>query len=173
MLVVACRGAEDDTAAVALNLAAVGAMTQRVLLIDADLEQHTLTAVDAEQSEAGLVDVALGRRVLSDIVVRDRETNINLLPFVAANSRRDRSIKDEDIRLAFAQTKHFDMVIVAAADGDGDPSGRFFAGLVDHIVLVTDFADAGAIEELVSRFGLDARKIRGVVLTNAKAAQAA
>jgi len=121
LLVVATRSEDDDTAAVALNLAAVGALTQRVLLIDADLDQRMLTAVDAEQNEAGLVDVAVGRRVLSDVVVRDRETNINLLPFVAPNSRRDRRIKDEDIRLAFAQTKHFDMVIVAAADGDGDP----------------------------------------------------
>jgi len=172
LLVVATRSEDDDTAAVALNLAAVGALTQRVLLIDADLDQRMLTAVDAEQNEAGLVDVAVGRRVLSDVVVRDRETNINLLPFVAPNSRRDRRIKDEDIRLAFAQTKHFDMVIVAAADGDGDPSGRFFAGLVDHIVLVArrEDADAGAIEELVSRFGLDARKIRGAVLTSAEAA---
>jgi succinoglycan biosynthesis transport protein ExoP len=172
LLVVATRSEDDDTAAVALNLAAVGALTQRVLLIDTDLDQRMLTAVDAEQSEAGLVDVAVGRRVLSDVVVRDRETNINLLPFVAPNSRRDRRIKDEDIRLAFAQTKHFDMVIVAAADSDGDPSGRFFAGLVDHIVLVarTEDADAGAIEELVSRFGLDARKIRGAVLTSAEAA---
>jgi len=172
LLVVATRSEDDDTAAVALNLAAIGALTQRVLLIDADLDQRMLTAVDAGQNEAGLVDVAVGRRVLSDVVVRDRETNINLLPFVAPHSRRDRRIKDEDIRLAFAQTKHFDMVIVAAADGDGDPSGRFFAGLVDHIVLVarTEDADAGAIEELVSRFGLDARKIRGAVLTSAEAA---
>ena len=172
LLVVATRSEDYDTAAVALNIAAVGALTQRVLLIDADLDQRMLTAVNAEQSEAGLVDVAVGRRVLSDVVVRDRETNINLLPFVAPNSRRDRRIKDADIRLAFAQTKHFDMVIVAAADSDGDPSGRFFAGLVDHIVLVarTEDADAGAIEELVSRFGLDARKIRGAVLTSAEAA---
>ncbi len=172
LLVVATRSEDDDTAVVALNLAAVGALTQRVLLIDADLDQRMLTAVDAEQSEAGLVDVAVGRRVLSDVVVRDRETNINLLPFVAPNSRRDRRIKDEDIKLAFAQTKHFDMVIIAAADSDGDPSGRFFAGLVDHIVLVarTEDADAGAIEELVLRFGLDARKIRGAVLTSAEAA---
>jgi succinoglycan biosynthesis transport protein ExoP len=172
LLVVAMRSEDNDTAAVALNIAAVGALTQRVLLIDADLDQRMLTAVDADQSEAGLVDVAVGRRVLSDVVVRDRKTNINLLPFVAPNSRRDRRIKDDDIRLAFAQTKHFDMVIVAAADSDRDPSGRFFAGLVDHIVLVarTEDADAGAIDELVSRFGLDARKIRGAVLTSAEAA---
>jgi polysaccharide biosynthesis transport protein len=172
LLVVASQGEDDDTAAVALNLAAVGALTQRVLLIDADLEQRALTAVDADQSDAGLVDVAVGRRVLSEVVVRDRETNINLVPFVAPNSRRDRKIKDEDVKLAFAQTKHFDMVIVAAVDSDRDPSGRFFAGLVDHIVLVarTDDADAGAIKELVARFGLDARKIRGAILTSAEAA---
>jgi polysaccharide biosynthesis transport protein len=172
LLVVASQGEDDDTAAVALNLAAVGASTQRVLLIDADLEQRALTAVDVDQSEAGLVDVAVGRRVLSDVVVRDRETNINLVPFVTPNSRRDREINDEDIRSAFAQTRHFDMVIVAAVDSDRDPSGRFFAGLVDHIVLVarTEDADEGAIEQLVSRLGLDARKIRGAVLTSAEAA---
>ena len=171
LLVVASRGEDDETAAVALSLAAVGAMTQRVLLIDADLEQRALTAVDADQSEAGLVDVATGRRVLSDVVVRDRETNINLVPFVAPNSRRDREINDQDIRSAFAQTRHFDMVIVAAVDSDRDPSGRFFAGLVDHIVLVarTD-DDEDAIEQLALRFGLDARKIRGAVLTGAEAA---
>jgi hypothetical protein len=106
------------------------------------------------------------------VVVRDRETNINLVPFVATNSRRDRKIKDDDIRLAFAQTQHFELVIVAAMDCDRDPSGRFFAGLVDHIVLVSraDDGGEGVIERLVSRFGLDARKIRGAVLTGTEAA---
>jgi succinoglycan biosynthesis transport protein ExoP len=163
---------DDDTAAVALTLAALAAATQRVLLIDADLERRTLSAIDADQSEAGLVDVAVGRRLLSDAVVRDRSTNISLIPFVSPNSRRDRKIKDDDVRGAFAQTKHFDMVIVAAMDLTADPSTRFFAGLVDHIVLVTtaDQAARGALVAAVSGLGLDARKIRGAVLTGAAAA---
>jgi Mrp family chromosome partitioning ATPase len=163
---------DDDGAAVALTLAAVAAATQRVLLIDADLERRTLSAIDADQSEAGLVDVAVGRRMLSDAVVRDRGTNINFLPFVSAYSRRDRRIRDEDIKVAFAQTKHFDMVIVTAMDLSRDPSARFFAGLVDHIVLVAraDEADEIAVEQFVSHLGLDARKVRGAVLTGAAAA---
>jgi succinoglycan biosynthesis transport protein ExoP len=163
---------DDDTAAVALTLAALAAATQRVLLIDADIERRTLSAIDADQSEAGLVDVAVGRRLLSDAVVRDRSTNISLIPFVSPNSRRDRKIKDDDVRGAFAQTKHFDMVIVAAMDLTADPSTRFFAGLVDHIVLVTtaDQAARGALVAAVSGLGLDARKIRGAVLTGAAAA---
>ena len=101
---------EDDTAAVALTFAAVAAASQRVLLIDADLERRTLSAIDADQTQAGLVDVATGRRALSDVIIRDRETNLNLASFVAPSSRRDRPISEADVRQAFDQTKRFDMV---------------------------------------------------------------
>jgi len=163
---------EDDTASVALMLAAAAAATQRVLLIDTDLKRRTLSAIDADEGEAGLVDVAVGRRELSEVIVRDRDTNVNLLPFVSPNSRRDRRISDADIKEAFDKTKRFDMVIVAAVDVARDPSARFFAGLVDHIVLVAraDEHDDEAIELFVARLGADARKIRGAVLTGVEAA---
>jgi succinoglycan biosynthesis transport protein ExoP len=150
-------------------LAAVAATTQRVLLIDADLEQRTLAAVDGDQSDAGLVDVAVGRRELADVIVRDDETNINMVPFVSPNSRRDRRINEADIKAAFAQAKRFDTVIVAAVGLNRDPSTRFFAGLVDHIILVArnDGRDDGEVEGFVAQLGADARKIRGAVLTGA------
>jgi hypothetical protein len=56
-------------------------------------------------------------------------------------------------------------VIVTALDLRHDPSGRFFAGLVDHIVLVTKAAGGGAFDDVLSGLGLDARKVRGAVLT--------
>jgi uncharacterized protein involved in exopolysaccharide biosynthesis/Mrp family chromosome partitioning ATPase len=163
---------EDDTASVALMLAATAAATQRVLLIDTDLKCRTLSAIDADEGDAGLVDVAVGRRELSEVIVRDRDTNINLLPFVSPNSRRDRRISDADIKEAFDKTKRFDMVIVAAVDVRRDPSARFFAGLVDHIVLVAraDERDDDAVELFVARLGPDAQKIRGAVLTGVEAA---
>ncbi len=95
----------DDVAMVALTLAAVAATTQRVLLIDADLQRRTLAALDAEVGDSGLVDVAVGRRGLSDAIKIDRDTNINLIAFVAPESRRDRRIYDADIKRAFEQTK--------------------------------------------------------------------
>ncbi len=170
-VLVAAADDEDDTAAVALTLAAAAAASARVLLIDTDLERRTLSAIDADDSDAGLVDVAVGRRDLSEVVVRDRETNVNLVPFVSPHSRRDRRISDADIRDAFAKTKRFDMVIVAAADLRRDPSARFFAGLVDHIVLVSraDERDEDAVASFVSRLGADARKVRGAVLTGVEA----
>jgi uncharacterized protein involved in exopolysaccharide biosynthesis/Mrp family chromosome partitioning ATPase len=158
---------DDGTVAVALTLAAVAAATQRVLLIDADLDRRTLLAIDADQNDAGLVDVAVGRRELADVIGRDQETNINLVSFVSPSSRRDRRISEADVRQAFDQTKRFDMVIVAAIDLAGNPSTSFFAGLVDHIVLVarTDDRNIRAVEQFVSQLGLAASKVRGAVLT--------
>jgi polysaccharide biosynthesis transport protein len=168
VLVVACDD-QDDTVAVALTLAAVAATTQRVLLIDADLERRTLSAIDADGNDAGLVDVATGRRELSDIIVRDEDTNVNLVSFVSPNSRRDRRISELDVRQAFEQTKRFDMVIVASVDLTRDPGTSFFASLVDHIVLVAraDQQSTAAVQQFVSRLGLNARKVRGAVLTGA------
>jgi Mrp family chromosome partitioning ATPase/capsular polysaccharide biosynthesis protein len=171
-VMVVASGDDADAAAVALTLAVLGATTQRVLLIDADLDRRALSAIDADHSEAGLVDVAVGRRLLSEAVLRDSDSNLNVIPFVSPNSRRDRRITDEDVRLAFAQTSNFDMVIVAATDVSGDPGARFFAGLVDHIVLVSpaDAADAGTVKAVLSALGINARKVRGAVLTEAAAA---
>jgi len=157
---------EDDGATVALMLAALAAATQRVLLIDADLQRRTLSAIDAETGDAGLVDVAVGRKLLADAIKLDRDTNINLIAFVAPHSRRDRRIYDADITRAFEQTRRYDMTIVAAMDR-GDPSIGFFGGLVDHIVLVAaaETYDEAAAEEFIARLGLDAAKVRGAVLT--------
>jgi succinoglycan biosynthesis transport protein ExoP len=170
-VLVLAADAEDDSATVALSLAAVAAATQRVLLIDADLECRTLSAIGAEDNEAGLIDVALGRRLLSDVTRLDRETNINLMAFVSPESRRDRRIYDTDIRRAFDQTRRYDVVIVAATDDD-EPSLRFFAGLVDHIVLVARAggSEQHAFEQIIARAGLDTKKIRGAVLTGAASA---
>ena len=109
---------------------------------------------------------------LSDVITRDRETNLNLASFVSPNSRRDRPISEADVKQAFDQTKRFDMVIVAAVELSSDPSARFFAGLVDHILLVAraDAQNKAAIEQFIARLGPDARKVRGAVLTGARTA---
>jgi uncharacterized protein involved in exopolysaccharide biosynthesis/Mrp family chromosome partitioning ATPase len=171
VLVVACDD-EDDTVAVALTLAAAAAAKERVLLIDADLQRRTLAAIDADRGDTGLVDVAVGRRALADVIVRDRDTNINLVPFVAPNSRRAGTIHDADIRQAFAKTRRFDMVIVAAMELGRDPGTLFFADLVDHIVVVAraTTADQHAVAQFMTRLGTDADKVCGTVLTGVDAA---
>ena len=86
---------------------------------------------------------------------------------MSSGSRRDRPISDADVKRAFDKTRRFEMVIVAAGPPRRDPSARFFASLVDHIVLVAhaDERDEEAVQLFVSRLGVDAVKVRGTVLT--------
>jgi polysaccharide biosynthesis transport protein len=170
VLIVSARD-DDEAPLVTLTLAAVVAATQRVLVIDPDLGRRTLSAIDAEDTGGGLADVALGRRLLSDVTRLDGETNINLVPLVSPGSRRDRRIYDGDLQRAFEQTKRYDLVVVAAMS-ERDPSLRFFAGLVDHILLVAraDTYDEALAGQFITRLGLDVQKIRGAVLTGAPVA---
>jgi uncharacterized protein involved in exopolysaccharide biosynthesis/Mrp family chromosome partitioning ATPase len=159
-----------DTTMVALQLAAAAAATQRVLLIDADMHERTLSAIVPGESDAGLVDVAVGRKALAEAVMHDARTNINIMPLVSPKSFRLGRMRDADIEAAFDQTGCFDLVIVAGGTHDSDPAVRFFAGLVDHVVLVVaaGMSGQGDIDQLTARLALDPRKIRGTVLTGAK-----
>ncbi|HEY6254321.1 MAG TPA: exopolysaccharide transport family protein [Xanthobacteraceae bacterium] len=169
VLVVASHD-EDDATSVALNLASVAAATQRVLLIDADLQRRTLSALIPDRTAGGLVDVAVGRKTLADVVIHDSASNINLLPFVSASSLRRGKTSHAAIKAAFEQTRQFDMVIVAARNFDRDPSAAFFAALVDHIVPVARAGAAGKIDQVIATLGIDARHVRGTVLNGAEAA---
>jgi hypothetical protein len=55
---------------------------------------------------------------------------------------------------------------------DRSPGTIFFAGLVDHIILVAgaDGRNDRAVERFVAELGADGQKIRGAVLTGAEAA---
>jgi hypothetical protein len=108
---------------------------------------------------------------LAEAVIRDQRTNINLMPLVSPKTYRRGDMTDSDIKSAFDQTRRYDLVIVAAGHRDSDPGVRFFAGLVDHVVLVVGSGRSGKreIDQLIARLGIDPRKIRGTVLTGAKA----
>jgi uncharacterized protein involved in exopolysaccharide biosynthesis/Mrp family chromosome partitioning ATPase len=158
----------SDLSRVALHLAGLAAETERVLLIDADIERRTIGVLCAEP-EAGLVDVAIGRKVLTGAVTQDLRSKITVLPLVSPKSRRKGAINEDDLKAAFEQTRRFDLVIVVAPNYDSDPSARFFAALVDHVVLVQERGEAGhqALDDLLATLAIDAGKVRGTVLVDA------
>jgi succinoglycan biosynthesis transport protein ExoP len=159
----------DDTRSLVLHLAGLAAATERVLLIDADVERRTIGALCADQPEAGLVDVAIGSKILAGAVTQDLRSKITVLPLVSPKSRRRGAINEDDLKAAFEQTRRFDLVIVVAPNYDKDPSARFFAALVDHIVLIQERGAAGrrALDALIATLQIDAGKVRGTVLVEA------
>jgi Mrp family chromosome partitioning ATPase len=160
-----------EAGAVAFNLAVIAAANHSVLLIDGDSHRQALAAVFPHQSQAGLIDIASGQKLLSEIVTRVPHTNIHMLPLFARRIGSYRDVKNEDIKTAFDQTKKFDLVIILGSLHDGNPVAAFFAGLVDQVVLIVKEGATRKrdIDGALSILGSNARKIRGTVLTNVQA----
>src|SRR5262249_31377015 len=148
----------------------VAAANHSVLLVDTDTRRPALAAIASDQSGAGLMEVAAKQKLLSEVVVRDPRTNINMLPLCGRATGGFSKVEDDDLRAAFDLTRRFDLVVVGGSTEDGNPASDFFAALVDQIVLVTSNGASRKrdIDGIVDALGDNARKIRGTVLTNAK-----
>jgi succinoglycan biosynthesis transport protein ExoP len=168
ILLVSSEGG-SEAAAVAFNLALVAAANHSVLLIDADIRRQGVSA-SFPGSAAGLMDVASGQKLLSEAVIRDPQTNINILSLFAGKIGTYRAVENQQIKSAFDQTKRYDLVIVVTTIQEGDPIGCFFGELVDYVVLIAKEGATRqrAVNRAVAMLGADAQKIKGTVLTNAK-----
>jgi succinoglycan biosynthesis transport protein ExoP len=162
---------EDDAGAatVAMNLAMLAAANHNVLLIDADPQGRMIASLLGRRSEAGLMDVASGRKVLSEAVIRDPNTHIHVLPLFAGKAANYRDVGNEELANAFVQTSRYDLVVVAGTAENGSPLGAFFAALVQQIVLITHAGAARErhIDDVLESFGDNARKVCGTVLLTA------
>jgi polysaccharide biosynthesis transport protein len=166
-ILLAAAQRDGENRAIALNLALLAAANHKVLLIDGDIQRRTLTAILPDRFDSGLVDVASGQKALSQIIVHDARTNLNLLALVGSRAGGFRGLHDLDIKSAFEQARGFDLVIIPVAIEEGDPVGRFFAGLADQIVLVVKGGQAGKRElEFLRPKIASPEKVKGAVLTN-------
>jgi succinoglycan biosynthesis transport protein ExoP len=158
-----------ETAAVALNIALVAAASQNVLLIDADRRGRATDALALDTSRGGIIDLVSGHKPLSEVVVRDPRTGINVLPFGGGGTDGSGGIDGERIKSAFKETKQFDLVIVVGASERENSAAISIAALVDEIVLITKANTRKRdVDRTVAALGVNGRKVRGTVLTDAK-----
>jgi succinoglycan biosynthesis transport protein ExoP len=165
---------EDVNAAkVAVNLASIVAPNRKVLLIDGDIRQGTISAIYQQPIAFGLVDVAAGQVSLADAVICDSRTKIDLIPLISSSSRLSNRLNLQGMQRAFDQAKNYDFIIVSATIRDRELGASLFSMLVDNIVVVVKAgAPPTTLEEVHSAVGIEARKIRGTVVTDTVAAAA-
>lgn len=169
-VLIVTAGDDIDVAKVAINLASIAAIKQKVLLVDGDIRHGTISAVYGQPIKSSFVDVAAGRLPLADAAVRDRRTNIDLLPLVAGNSRISSSLNLARVQSAFAQSKSYDFVVVTATVRHGELGARLFGALVDNVIVVLKAdAGSGSLDEIYAALGPESRKIRGSVITDSDA----
>jgi tyrosine-protein kinase Etk/Wzc len=159
---------ENSSTRVALNLASLAAADQKVLLIDGDIRQGTISAIYRQPIRFGLVDVASGQTTLAAAVAKDRRTNIDLLPLVSSNSHISSKLNRRGIQRAFAQATAYDLVIVVATVRKGELGAALFGPLVDKVVVALDSStNPKHLDEVRAAMGPEQRKIIGSVITDA------
>jgi polysaccharide biosynthesis transport protein len=158
-----------ETAAVALNIALVAAASQNVLLIDADRRGRAADALAPDRGRGGIIDVVSGQKSLSEVVVRDPRTSINVLPFGGGETDGYGDIDGDRIKSALKDTKQFDLVIVVEASDRENSAALGIAALVDEIVLITKTdTRQHDVDRAIAALGVNAQKVRGTVLMGAK-----
>jgi uncharacterized protein involved in exopolysaccharide biosynthesis/Mrp family chromosome partitioning ATPase len=155
---------------VALSMAfAAAAAGQKVLLVDGDTADRTLSQAVAGRCGVGLADVLDGRLPLQDAMIRDPQTGLHVLPVVAPKGKPARPIEAADIRRLLAQAKAFDVVLF---DGPADPRAatvRSLADAADHIVITATGGATRAkdVSTVMSVLESHAGKVRGTMMADA------
>jgi polysaccharide biosynthesis transport protein len=155
---------------VALALAVAGGMTgDRILLIDADTQNRTLTDTLCQDNIYGLTDVLAGRATLTEAVIPYPETGIEVLA-VSANQKTElgrRADPSAFVRL-LDSASHYDLVII-----DGAPLGHRLSSLAtatavsDILFVVGGNPKAGnETSDVLASTMRSTPKFRGIVLTD-------
>ncbi len=155
---------------VALALAVAGGMTgDRILLIDADTQNRTLTETLCQDNIYGLTDVLAGRAALTEAVIAYPETGIEVLAVSSAQKAElgRRADPSAFVRLLDAAS-HYDLVII-----DGAPLGHRLSSLAtatavsDILFVVGNNPKAGnETSDVLASTMRSTPKFRGIVLTD-------
>jgi succinoglycan biosynthesis transport protein ExoP len=163
------EGKSSIAASLALLMAQVGA---RVILVDCDLRNPTLSRKLAPNADCGLLDVIVGTTPLEDAIWMDASTNLAFLPACIKSRVANSSeiLAAESTRLLFANLRSkYDYVVVDLSPLMPIVDTRATTGLVGSYVCVIEWGSTRA--KLVKQAFKDAQNVYenlvGVVLNKA------
>ena len=134
--ITAARPAEGKTT-VSLALARAAAMAgERVLILDCDIREPGLGRLLGMDGNLGLVDCLLGNVALSDVIRRDRFTNLDYLPAGAVEIHSlGLLMSDAMVEVLQSLREAYDLVLIDAPPVFAMPDARIVARLVDATLL--------------------------------------
>ncbi len=168
-ILVTAAAAFEGKSTLAVNLALAAARAgDRVLLVDGDLEQRTLTEAIAAVGHAGLSDVIAGKDSLSAVVINVPTLSVDLLPAGQSTVRLAGQANRLVERAMRDLATPYDVVVI---DGGLLPHGRLltaWAAIANETTVVTRAGlsrkDAVA-EAMAAAAALPGGKIRTVMIS--------
>jgi exopolysaccharide transport family protein len=119
---------------------------KRVIVIDCDLRNPSLSATLAPDASAGIADIISGDRSLEDTIWTDPVTTLDFLPARGAHLRSASDVLcDQEMKVLFDRLRlTYDYVIVDLPPLAPVADARAIAGLLDKFILVVEWGRTSA-----------------------------
>ncbi len=167
----------DGAAAVALNLALAAATGgERVLIIDADPVNRTLSQLVAPRARMGLAEVLSGKVTLDEALVGNPSNGLQALPIAARDvAYRGRPSRVAYERLIAEAKERFAYIVFVGAPISDEPDARSIAEAADQVALVLKAETTRRVDlaKALRALRVSGDKTCGIVLTMADARAAA
>ena len=160
----------EGKSVIAANLALFSAITdQRVLLIDCDLHNASLSSLMAPKAEVGLFEVLCGAQPLDKVLRRDAQSGLSFLPLVGATevSHRNLLISSARMQPLLEQVRaEYDVVVLDLPPLVPLANVRAVSKAVDRIAVVVEWGRSrtDAVKNALLRTDALGGKISGVII---------
>ena len=166
--ITAARPAEGKTT-VTLALARAAAMAgERVAVLDCDIREPGLGRLLAADGSLGLVDCLLGHATLTDVIRRDRLTNMDFIPAGAAETHSlGLLMSDAMAAILQALRQNYDLILLDAPPSLAMADARILARLADATLLCLRWRSTprGVVRDALDLLEHAQANLIGVVLT--------
>ncbi|MCB9944465.1 MAG: polysaccharide biosynthesis tyrosine autokinase [Geminicoccaceae bacterium] len=132
---------QEGKTTLSLSLATFAARSaQRVILVDLDLRHPSVHRDLPLEPEAGFVEVMAGERKLSEVILHDEESGIDILPVRRQTANPTDILSSRRMRrLISVLRSHYDYVVIDSAPLLGVTDSKIVALLVDKVIFATQW----------------------------------
>lgn len=132
---------QEGKTTLALSLATFAARSsQRVLLLDLDLRHPSIHRDLDLKPAVGFVELMAGEATLDEVVVRDEETGIDLLPVRKQTANPTDILGSQKMRALLAELRaSYDLVVIDSAPLLGVTDSKIAALLADKVLFVAQW----------------------------------
>lgn len=141
--------------------------SDRVVVVDCDLRRRQLSKENAPDAEFGMLEVLSGQAELSDVLVRDAQTGLDILPVAKTGFTPHGVFRSNAFKtLLDTLSEQYDLVIIDTAPVLAVADTRTIVSLTDCVVYVAEWgrSSIGSVKLALSALKASKARIVGVVL---------
>ena len=151
------------------SLGRMSAMTgSRTLIIDGDFRRRQLTEMSGQKPEIGLIEYLLGGADLEDVIMRDTDTELDILPLSkSGNTTRDVFGSKAFDSLMIRLKAEYDMIIIDTAPILLMAETRVIAAKADQVLVAARWrrTNKASLQQTLSILREFHASVAGIVLT--------